>query len=47
METRGDILIRGLGYRHVNAIINMKIGDADADTYRFDPMKNSWIGGIK
>ena len=38
METRGDVLIRGLWDRQTDAIIDVKIGNADADTYRFEAM---------
>ena len=38
METRGGVLINQLWYRHTNAIINVKLGDADVNTYRFDIM---------
>ena len=38
METRDDVLIRGLWYRHTNTIIDVKIGNTDTDTYRFEPM---------
>ena len=49
METRGDVLIQGLWYRHTDAVINIKIGDADADTYRFEPMVTivAWWEKIK
>ena len=38
MDTWGDILIRVLWYRQNNAIIDVKLGNTDADTYRFEPM---------
>ena len=38
METRGGLLIRGVWNRQTNAIIYVKLGDADANTYRFEPM---------
>ena len=38
METRGDVLIWGLWDRQTGAIVDIKLGDADVDTYRFDPM---------
>ena len=38
LETRGDILIRGLWERWADAIIDVKLGDADAETYRFELM---------
>ena len=31
----GDVMIWGLWDRQTDAIINVKLGDADADTYRF------------
>ena len=37
-ETRGDVMIPGLWYRQVNDIIGVKLGDADADTYKYEPM---------
>ena len=33
-EMRGDVMIRGLLDRHVEAIIDVKLGDADADSYK-------------
>ena len=39
METRGDIPIRGIWDRQTNATIDVKLGDADADIYRFEPME--------
>ena len=36
METRGDVITRGLWDRHTNATIKIKIGDAYADTYTFE-----------
>ena len=38
LEIRGDVLIQGLWDRQNNDIIYTKIGDADAYTYKFDPM---------
>ena len=38
LDTRGDILIRGLWDRHTNTIIDVKLSNANADIYRFDPM---------
>ena len=40
METRGDVPIRGLWDRQTYAIIDVKLGDADTDTYRFESTKN-------
>ena len=31
-------MIRGLWDSQVGAIIDVKLGDADADTYKYDPM---------
>ena len=31
-------MFRGLWYLQVNAIIDVKLGDADADTYKYEPM---------
>ena len=31
-------MIRGLWDRQVDAVIDIKIGDADADTYKYEPM---------
>ena len=33
-------MIRGLWYCQVNSIIDFKLGDADADTYKYEPMKS-------
>ena len=32
-ETRGDVIIQGLWYHQVDAITDIKLGDANADTY--------------
>ena len=37
-DTIGDVMIRVLWYRQVDAIIDVKLGDADADTYKYEPM---------
>ena len=37
-ETRGDALVQGLWYCQVDAIIDIKLGDADADSYNYEPM---------
>ena len=37
-ETRGDIMIRGFWDRQAEAIIDVKLGDADADSYKYEPM---------
>ena len=36
METRGDVMIRGLWGQQTDAIIDVTLGDADADSYRFE-----------
>ena len=36
-ETRGDVMVRGLWDRQVDAIIDVKIGDADSDMYKYEP----------
>ena len=38
LDTRGEVLIWGLFGRHTDAIINIKLGNADVGTYMFDPM---------
>ena len=35
---RGDVIIRGLWDHKVDAIIDVKLGDADTDTYKYEPM---------
>ena len=37
-ETWGDVMVLGLWDRQVEAIINFKLGDADMDTYQYEPM---------
>ena len=37
MKTRGDVIILGLCERQTDAIIDIKLGDADAETYRYEP----------
>ena len=37
---RGDVMIRVLWDCQVNAIIDIKIRDSDANTYKYDPMKS-------
>ena len=37
-DTRGDVIIRCLLDLQINAVIDVKLGDADADTYKYDPM---------
>ena len=38
LDTRGDVLIWGLWESQTDAIIGVRFGDSDADTYRKDPM---------
>ena len=38
LETSGDILIQGLWKIYTDAIIGVRFGDLDADTYRKEPM---------
>ena len=38
LETRGDVLIRVLWKIQTGAIIGVRFGDADADTYKYEPM---------
>ena len=39
-DMRGDVMIRGLWDRQFDAIIDVKLVDADANTYKYDPMKS-------
>ena len=34
-EILGDVMIQGLWYQQVEAIIGVKIGDADTDSYKY------------
>ena len=41
----GDVMIQDLWDFQVNAIIDVKLGDADADMYKYEPMTSllaSW-----
>ena len=38
METRGDVLIWGLWESQTDAIIDVKFGDTDTDTYKHELM---------
>ena len=38
METIGNFLIRGLWENQTDTIINVRFGDADTDTYKYEPM---------
>ena len=38
MDTIGNTLIRGLCESQTDAIIDVRFGDADADTYKHKPM---------
>ena len=35
---RGDVMIQGLWYLQVESIIVVKLGKADADSYKYGPM---------
>ena len=37
-DTRGGAMIQGLWDRQVNAIIDVKLGETDTDTYKYKPM---------
>ena len=37
-ETRGDVMIQYLWYWQAEAIIDIKFGNADADSYKYDTM---------
>ena len=37
-DSRGDVMIRGLWDRQVDAIIDVWLGDAGADMYKHEPM---------
>ena len=37
-DTRGDVIIQGLWGCQFDAIIDVKLGDADADMYKYEPM---------
>ena len=39
-DTRGEVMTRGLWDRQVDATIDVKLGDADADTYKYEPTKS-------
>ena len=49
MEIRGDVLTWRLWDRQTNTIIDVKLGNTDADTYRFEPMVTivAWWEKIK
>ena len=36
---RGDVIIQGLWDWQVKSIIDVKLGDADADSYKYEPME--------
>ena len=38
LEKRGDVLIRGLWESQTDAIINVRYGDANSDTYKYETM---------
>ena len=35
---RGDTILQGLWYQQVKAIIDVKLGGNDVDSYKFEPM---------
>ena len=35
-DTRGDVMIQGLWDRQVDAILDVKLGYSDTDTYKYD-----------
>ena len=37
-DMRGDVMIRVLWYSQLDTIIDIKLGDSDAETYKHDPM---------
>ena len=37
-ETRVDVMIQGLWYRQADAIIDVKLGESDTDSYKYEPM---------
>ena len=37
-ETRGDVTIQGFWDSQFDDIIDVELGDADADTYKYKPM---------
>ena len=37
-ESRGDLMIQGLWYRQADTIIDVKLGNSDADSYKHEPM---------
>ena len=39
-DTRGDVMIQGLWDSQVDAIIDVKLGGSDADTYKYKPIKS-------
>ena len=38
-ETRGDVMIQVLWDRQADAIISIKLGDAEANYYKYEPME--------
>ena len=40
LDTKGDVFIQGWWEIQTNAIIGVRFGYADADTYKYYPMKN-------
>ena len=40
LETRGDVLIRGLWEIQTDVIIGVIFGDSSANTYKYEPIDN-------
>ena len=38
-ETRGGVMVQCLRYHQVDAIIDVRFGDADEDMYKYEPME--------
>ena len=36
----GEVMIQGLWVQQAESIIGVKLGDADADSYKYEPMEN-------
>ena len=37
-ETQGGVVVWGLWYRQADAIIDVKLDNSDADSYKYEPM---------
>ena len=42
LEKRGDVMIRALWDQQTDAIIDIKVGDVEGDSYRFETMVLLW-----